>query len=900
MLRSRALAAAVVSAVLAASLSGETSAPIVPLPWDQGATGLGLALRRLPTTARVLYVTAHPDDEDNGVLVRLSRGLGVRTALLSLTRGEGGQNAIGPELFDALGVLRTGELMAMHRYDGVEQFFGRAYEFGYSFSVEETFEKWGREESLGDVVRVVRAFRPDVIVTLPLEYPGGGQHHQAAARLAQAAFRSAAEPARFPEQLAGGLRPWQARKIYQGGVGGTNVEQEGTPVRVPAGVLDPLLGLTWLELGSLGRGMHRSQAQARLKADPGPSERTYHLLDSEPPVTGPEADILDGIDATVRGWLRFAPGHETILPRLAPSLEDLEAALAAAPPAFDAEAPTDAIPALDAALGEAVRALSRVRDSRLPDDAKAELEERLRDKEGQIQHALSLAQRVAFEVTVDDGEVARGESFAVTARVWNQGAGSATVESLSLSVPPGWSALRTGSEEERRTLGAGGSLEVGWKVTVGPEARYAQPYWRKDPARDRHDVLVPEHETLPGSPPDVVAELRYAAESVSTRVSRPAVFRYPGPFVGGEKRRVVRVVPALSVRLAPEGVVVVPTAGPRPRKELRVAVTNNRSEARPAVARLEGPPGWSITPREAPLAFRYEGEEVTVRFFVDPPAGLAEGESEVRAVVVQEGREHREGVQLVAYDHVQPRNFLRPAAARVLALDVRTTPATSVGYVKGPGDEVAEAIRQLGVPVNFLEPDDLAFGDLSRYSTIVTGIRAYETRDDLRSLHPRLMAYVEAGGNLVVQYNRAPFNALSPSLRPSRSPETLESPFTPYPASVTSRRITDEDAPLTLLVPGHPLFTTPNRIGPADWRGWVQERGIQFLSARDPRYVELLAGRDPFPKNPDEHRGILVEAKVGRGSWTYVGLVLFRQLPAGTPGAYRLLANLVGRPRGTR
>ena len=319
-----------------------------PLDLDRGKTGLGLALRRVGNTARVLYVTAHPDDEHNGILVRLSRGLGVRTALLTLTRGEGGQNAIGPELFDALGILRMGELMALHRHDAVEQYFGRPFEFGYSFSVEETFAKWGREDTLGDVVRVVRAFRPDVIVTLPLQGTGGGQHHHAAAQLARDAFRAAADPARFPEQ---GLPAWQARKIYEGGIGGFGGGDETAAVRVPTGVYDPLLGMTWQQLGMRSRAMHRSQGVGQLGVDPGPAEGRFRLVDAEPAVTAPEADILDGVDATVAGLRRFAPGS----PAIGPALVALDARLAAARAAFDPATPAAAVPALVAAL-EAVRA----------------------------------------------------------------------------------------------------------------------------------------------------------------------------------------------------------------------------------------------------------------------------------------------------------------------------------------------------------------------------------------------------------------------------------------------------------------------------------------------------------------------------------------------------------------
>jgi LmbE family N-acetylglucosaminyl deacetylase len=317
-------------------------------------------------------VTAHPDDEMNGVLVRLSRGLGLRTALLCVTRGEGGQNAIGPELFEALGVLRTGELVAMHRYDGAEQYFGRAYEFGYSFSVDETFAKWGREEALGDIVRVVRAFRPDVILSLPAEGEGGGQHHQAVGRLTREAFRAAADPGRFPDQIREGLRPWQARKIYQGWVGG--IEGERGSVRVPTGVYDPVLGMTWRQLGSRARAMHRCQGTGQLVAPPGPAESLFRLLEAEPGVDAAETDILDGVDTTLAGLARFAPGAG-----LESDLSALQAKASAARAAFDARSPSAAAPALAEALKD-VRSLLGSLDRRVADPASgAEVADRLRE-----------------------------------------------------------------------------------------------------------------------------------------------------------------------------------------------------------------------------------------------------------------------------------------------------------------------------------------------------------------------------------------------------------------------------------------------------------------------------------------------------------------------------------------
>jgi hypothetical protein len=406
---------------------------------------------------------------------------------------------------------------------------------------------------------------------------------------------------------------------------------------------------------------------------------------------------------------------------------------------------------------------------------------------------------------------------------------------------------------------------------------------------------VPADETLPWSPPPALAHARLRIADVVTSLSVPVAWRYEGPFVGGERRHALTVVPELSLRLTPE-VAAVPLAGPRRVFEVRVSVRNYAKSTAPAAVRLEVPKGFTVEPAAVTLAFAVEGEEAVARFQVRPPPSLEPGTLRLRAVATRDGREHRDYVQPVDYDHVERRQLLRPAEARLLVLDVRTTPGTSVGYVMGSGDALAEAIRQLGVPLTLLTADDLLFADLGRFTTIVCGIRAYETRADLRAAHGRLLRWVEAGGHLVVQYNRAAMNRLAPEA--PAPPEGTPSPYAPYPAAVTPERITDETAPMRLLAPQHPLFTTPNRVGDGDWSGWVQERGIQLLATRDARYQELLAATDPFPYNAGEKRGLLVEAKVGQGTWTYVGLVLFRQVPAGVPGGWRLLANLVSRPRG--
>jgi LmbE family N-acetylglucosaminyl deacetylase len=892
--RRRVLVAAL--AALAGLVSGvPVRGQLAPLPYDQGAVGLGLSLRRLGVTARVLYVTAHPDDENNAVLVRLSRGLGLRAGLLTLTRGDGGQNEIGPELFEALGVLRTEELMAVHRYDAAEQYFTRAYEFGYSFSVEESFEKWGKEATLGDVVKVVRAFRPDVMLTLPLEGAGGGQHHQAAARIAVEAFRAAADPARFPEHARQGLRPWQARKIYRGGVGGGADRADGAPpVAVATGGLDPLLGMSPQELGSVARAAHRSQGTSQIRSGPGEGIGIFTLVDSEPAVKEPEADILDGIDASLVGLTRFARAGEPAAAGLGEELAALQTRAEQARDAFDALAPDKALDPLASYLAR----LREVRERLQREGGRPDLLERFADEEQDVLEAVALAQGIAFEVLSADDAVVPGQSFTVSATVANQGRRPLDVVGLALQAPGGWKAAPV-ETVAARSLEPGQRAEARFEVTASPSARYSQPYWRRPPGQDRFELEVPAHDTLPWSPPELVATLRYRAAGADAALDRPAMWRYEGP-AGGEKQKVTQVVPALSVQLTPSlAAVALPSRGPR---EFRVTVANNLKGATTARVRLEAPSGWKVEPGEAALAFRFEGESLAARFQATPPAGLAPGTLEMKAVATGTGGVYREGVQVIAYPHVQERHIIRPAVARVLALDARVGPGVSVGYVMGAGDEVADAIRQLGAPLTLLEPDDLAYGDLSRYTTIVTGIRAYQTRPDLKANHHRLLRYIEQGGHVVVQYNKFEFNVLVETPRSGgmiySRPATTDSPFAPYPAAVSSNRVSDENAPVTALVPAHPVFNRPNRIGPGDWAGWVQERGLYFLQARDPRYEELVAMTDPFPKNPGEKRGALVEAKVGRGTWTYVGLGLFRQIPAGTPGAWRLLANLVSRPRG--
>ena len=892
-------APALAAAAFTLAVSAPGSAQVTPLPHDQGAVGLGLALRHLPVDGSMLYVTAHPDDENNGVFVALNRGRGIKTNLYTLTRGDGGQNEIGPELFQAIGVLRTEELNAVHRYDNATQYFSRAFEFGYSFSVEETFEKWGKDEILGDVVRVIRMARPDIILTMPREAPGGGQHHQASARLAAEAFRAAADPKRYPEQIAAGLRPWQARKIYEAASGspgaGLGGPETGAKVTTPVSTadFDPLLGMSWNQFGALARCNHMCQGMGQLEARPGAGAARFSVVDSEPAVTGAEKDLFDGIDTSLGRIAAFAKGQESKVATLAQSLTAIEADARAAGAAFDVRAPHKTLPALAAGLAKLRALRDAVKASTLTADARDEILYRLDRKVGDFERALVLAQGLVVHVTVNDGNVIRGQSFEVTAAVFNTGAEPVTIDDVRVNVPGGWTAtLKAGAP---KSLAYNQSATLTYTVTVGPQARYSQPYWVFNPDVDRYTLAIPEHFGLPWSPPDVTADIRYTTAGVTATLNSPAYFRYEGPWVGGEKQKVVNIVPVLSVKMTPD-VAIVPVAAAGTKREFRVTVLNNAAGGGTARVRLEVPAGWTVEPKDTTLTFSLEEEEMTARFFVTPPASLKEGEAEIKAVASRDGIDYREGYRVIAYDHIQARHLYDVAASHVKVIDVAVAPNLQIGYVMGSGDEVPAAIQQLGASVTLLSADDIAFGNLAKFSTIVLGIRAHEKRPDLRAYNQRLLDFVRAGGHLVVQYNKVDFNQLGSRLD-FNAPPPATSPFAPYAGIVSRDRVTVEEAPITVLAADRVELNKPNRIGDRDFANWVQERGLYFFEARDSHYVDLLASADPWPKNPGTKKGLLTVAPLGNGTWTYVGLGLWRQLPAGTPGAYRLLANLVSRPR---
>jgi LmbE family N-acetylglucosaminyl deacetylase len=898
---------AVIVAISVCSAHSSAQHQLIPVSQLKGEPALELQLRKLDTVGNFMMTTAHPDDENNAMLAYFSHGKGFRTSLVTATHGEGGQNEIGPELFVPLAVLRTEELLAAHRFDGAEQYFTRAIDFGFSFSVEETLEKWGHQEILGDYVRMIRTIRPDVIVGFVFDGDGGGQHHQTSSRLTLEAFRAAADPAKFPEQLKEGLRVWQAKKFYYTAgfgpanataprVGGVPGAEAPTMVNFSGGAqFDPVLGRTYDEIAAEARSMHKCQGMSQLLPLPasiggggfgggGPAGvRNYRLRDSalEGGVTRPEKEIFDGVDTSLRSLLSFSPAAPAALGE---GLDRISTAVADARKALAGGGENATIAPLTAGL-KALRDLrAAVATMNLRDSERFEIDFRLAQKEPQFAQALMLAADVRLDAVARDGLVVAGQPLQIDLLAANRGKSPVelSIAAAGFSAPVSCAAI---------SLAPGASRNCDQKTAVPEDAKLTAAHFRNGPQGARYvfDADVPFG--LPFRPTPFVAAFTVSVNDATFTITRPIQARSEHDIFAGEKRSDIHVVPAFAVTTTPE-ILVVPTGDAGKPKDVRVTVTNHSKGAAKADVALQLPQGWRATPATQPVTFSREDEAMTVRFALQPPpaatlaaAAMKPGGNQfaVRASVTNGSRTFAQGYQVIEYPHTTRRQVLVDPAIAVKTLDVSVTPNLTVGYVMGVGDEVPAALEQLGVKLSMIAPDELAWGDLSKYQVIMTGVRAYERRADLRAHNQRLIDYARAGGTVIVQYNKFEFN---------------DAQYGPYPAKVGRERVTDENAEMKLVDPAHPVFNTPNKIGRGDWANWVQERGLYFLdeNGRDPQYKDLIEFTEPFPYNQGVKRGALVEARIGQGRWLYIGLGLWRQLPAGTDGAYRLMANLLSLP----
>ena len=862
-----------------------------PLPEETGTAGLKLMLRRLQTTGRLMQVTAHPDDEDGGMLTLESRGKGVSALLMTLTRGEGGQNKLGSNLFDVLGVLRTLELLASDRYYGVEQRFSRVADFGYSKTPEETFQKWhGHEVALGDMVRVIRTFRPDVLVA---RFSGtdrdGHGHHQASALLTREAFRAAGDPKRFPEQLAEGLQPWQPKKLYTGNVCGffsNTCDAANYTVRLNTGVKDPVLGTSYIQFAMQGLRHQLSQGAANWTIDDGDRFTHYKLLDavvdSSKDKDGHEQDLFDGIDTSLPGLAARLGEEEKKVPWLRGELTTIQQLVSKALQNAETDSSKTAAD-LFTGRKSTEELLHRVQQSSLSESAKRVFFAAMGGKSGQFQQAANLALGVELRAMLDTPPAAfpetapmvvPGRAFDVAAKV--RIAGQSGLDNLRvrllLETPAcPMAAMGTGAQ----SVGSGGEVEFKFHLTPCEQASYTRPYWhREDPERDSLNTIdQAQYLTLPFAPPPIRVHLDYEWQGFSGNVEVPAMVRFRQAD-GSEGEHPLAIGPAFSVEVQPSGAVI-----PTGQSGSTGVKTSARDQGRDSEAQVSVrvPNGWRSEPsHEAIKIATDQAQEASFQVF---PSELKEGRAAIRAHLKSGVRGYDEGYSVVTREDLGSAYYYQPAVQRVSIVDVKIPRGLKVGYIMGAGDEIPTVLQQIGMDVTLIPADKLATEDLGKYQTIVLGIRAYDTQKDVIASNKRLLAFVEAGGRLVVQYNAS-------------ASDFNSGKFTPYPATLSRARASVEEAPVAILDPANRIFHSPNQITQKDFEGWVQERGLYFMSQWDPKFTPLLETHDP---GESEQKGGLLVAQYGKGMYIYTGYAFFRQLPAGVPGAVRLFVNLVSR-----
>jgi LmbE family N-acetylglucosaminyl deacetylase len=825
----RAIQLAVVAGMLASSSSTGQAAEAA------GPTGREILqdLREFDTMGSVLYVAAHPDDENTQVITYLARGRGYRTAYLSLTRGDGGQNLLGPQLQDLLGVARTQELLAARRLDGGRQYFTRAKDFGFSKDYRETLAIWDRQAVLSDIVRVIRAFRPDVILTRFSPQPGPTHgHHTASAVLAVEAFHLAGDPRAFPDQL-GELAPWQPKRIFHNiGIFGTAAAASGADgagvVRMEIGGFDPVLGASFASIAARSRAMHKTQGFDL--GGPGAAERkteSFRLLAGEPATR----DIFDGIDTT---WNRVPGG--AVIARLT------EDALAR----FNLEDPAASVPAL-------LQIRSRL--AALPADPV------IRDKREALDHVIQACLGLTVQTLVDRAEAVPGETLKLRH--------TAVVRS---HIPVRWTAVRYPSLG--RSIVKSVSLRANQLAvresaqTLPATTSPSQPYWlREEGTAGLFHVDDPALIGRPENPPVLPVENVFAVEGQTLVISGEPVVATSDPADSAGRHPLV-VIPPVSLRFTSSVELFAPGAARPAEVELTAARANSHG-----TVRVDAPAGWRVAPPSQSFQLAAAGDRARFTFVVTAPAHLGAGRLGA-SVTINGARFDNQRIEL-HYAHI-PFQLLQPAATlKAVSLDLAIR-GRRVGYLPGAGDDVAACLQHMGYAVTELSGADLTPERLGPLDAVVIGIRAFNTRKDLAEHLPALFAYAEAGGNVVVQYNNS---------------EGLgENWLGPFHVHISRDRVTDENAPVTLLAPDHPVLTAPNRITAQDFDGWVQERGLYFPDQWDERFTPILASGDP---GEAPLRGGLLVAPYGKGYVIYTSLAWFRQLPEGVPGAYRLFANLV-------
>ncbi|MFT4113164.1 PIG-L family deacetylase [Silvibacterium sp.] len=891
------------------------------LPEDRGADGLSLTLRKLHTWASLMMIVAHPDDEDSGMLTLESRGAGARTAILTLTRGEGGQNAMSGEADDALGLIRTNELLLADQYSGTEQFFSRVADYGFSKTLDEAHRKWGRDRVLYDAVRAVRLYRPLVVTSVFTgNITDGHGHHQMSGEAVQEVFRMAGDPNVFPDQIAAGLRPWSPVKVYAR-LPFFSITSKGmfdyatnkwAPVRfydyvqghwsdkaptadveIPEGTYDPILGRSYVQMARDGWALQKSQYGGGNPPLPGDFSVAYHRYGSR--VQTPAAEgvrengFFDGIDTSLVGIASLAHGDTTFLTA---GLKEIDQHVMTATFNYLPSSPVKIAPELALGAQRTQALLDQVNASGLSADDKANVAHELEIKLTQFNTALAeaLGLKVRALVIPEDGSkdvtltinaeetrtaVTPSEQFTVRLHVtgaepWSTGGNLKLTKTwLASSGDTPWHVERAGSPG--MDVAASHEGDVLYRVTVPRNAPPTEPYFtRPSTAQPYYDVSDPKLLNQPFAPYPLAGWAEFDYNGVPIRIGQVVQTNHREHGYGNLFEPLV-VMPRLAVNLSAHAGVVPLDAKSFP---LAVSVRNYQPDNADGTLHLELPQGWTAEP--ASQAFHLAPNQSVTETVTIHPGALAAQSYDIHAIAQSGNYEYSTGVERAGYPGLRPYFLDRQATYSVHGADVKVAPGLRVGYIMGTGDEVPEALTQLGVTTHLITAAELASGDLSGYSAILVGIRAYSNRSDLVAANARLLDYAHNGGVVVVQYQNP----------------GLSSSVGPYPYSVPgdAEKVVDESDAVKLLAPSSPLFQWPNRISGADFSGWEEEQGHSFASSWDPHYIPLTEVADP---GQDPQRGGLLVAPYGKGIYIYEAYALYRQFPAAVPGAYRILANLI-------
>jgi len=796
-----------------------------------------LGLKKLNTIGSVLYIAAHPDDENTRLLGYLAKEKNFRTGYLSLTRGDGGQNLIGKEQGELLGLIRTQELLAARRTDGAEQFFTRANDFGYSKNPEETFGIWNKDSILADVVFTIRKFKPDVIICrFPTTGEGGHGHHTASAILAVEAFDLAADPTKFPEQLKY-AQVWKAERLFWNtfNFGGNNTTAPDQ-VKMDVGTYNPLLGLSYGEVAANSRSMHKSQGFGSPKQR-GENIEYFKILKG----SAVEKDIFEGIDAS---WKRLK------------NSEQLDVQISKCIANFNPQHPENSL--------EELAAVYRFLEKDFKGDTYGLYWRKLKMQE--CQELMLQCAGVWLEAYSKEFSAVPGNEITVSAQIIARNPSNVTLRNINF--------LKQAVESYDLSLTTNKLETFEKKQSLQVDLKSSSPYWLTEP----HSIgmYTVNDPNLIGVPENFVTNsvvFNITIQGVDMSVERALTFKATDP-VKGEVYRPFEILPPATINISNPVFVFNAIAA----KEVSFIVKSNAPKVN-GMVKVNVPSGWKIEIHNPKINLENKGDEQIVKATLTPDKNGKDGQ--LQAMVSIDGKDYSQSITRIEYDHIPYQFILSDAQARIVFLDLKKT-GNKIGYIPGAGDDVPACLTQIGYDVTLLTDELLVKEDLSKFSSIVTGVRVYNTNDRMKIYHEKLMEYVHQGGNLIVQYNTN--NRIAP----------METKVGPYPFTISRDRVTDETAKVEFTNAKHAVLNTPNKISQKDFEGWVQERGIYFATELDKNYETVLSMNDP---NEKAHDGSLIIAKHGKGNFVYTGLAFFRELPAGVPGAYRLFVNLLSLPQ---